>query len=222
MNIIRICPDFFYKKENRYKGLSISLVNIINELKRLGVYTEIITLRSDITNVGGNKIYLLQERRPFSVIRTGIDSYKLLKKLNFDIIHTHQYSFFFLYHYKSKFNVPLVHEIHGDPLSREKKISNFQKPNYRDELYNYHFNRYASKRANAVIVKSNEISKEIIYRFGISPDKVHVIPSGVDTTFFIKKSIKKDIDILFVGRFVPLKSLLILLKTILILKKKIS
>ena len=79
MNIIRLTPDFFYKPENRFKGLSSHMYNMINEFKKLGVNHDIITLRSDIRSAERINVYIVKEKRPFSVIRTGIDSYKLIK-----------------------------------------------------------------------------------------------------------------------------------------------
>jgi len=61
------------------------------------------------------------------------------------------------------------------------------------------------KKADIVTTKGTKVSRCIIER-GIDPAKVHVFNGSIDTlTYKPNKNIRRDIDVLFVGSFSPLK-----------------
>ena len=62
-----------------------------------------------------------------------------------------------------------------------------------------------------IIAVSKQIYHELIYGFGLSPEKVAYIPNGVDVEFFKPASIKKPI-ILFVGRLTKRKGVDLLIQ----------
>lgn len=61
-------------------------------------------------------------------------------------------------------------------------------------------------RAAAVIVPSRFLAPRAV-ELGASPDRVHVIGSGIDTAWFTPTPVPKAPEVLFVGRFVEKKGL---------------
>lgn len=61
-------------------------------------------------------------------------------------------------------------------------------------------------RAAAVVVPSHFLITRAV-ALGADPDRVHVIGSGVDTTFFTPTPVPLEPEVLFVGRFVAKKGL---------------
>jgi len=54
---------------------------------------------------------------------------------------------------------------------------------------------------NAIkIITLTQQGKEELKAYGIKADKIEICPNGVDCTFFKTKEMKKDIDLLFIGR----------------------
>src|SRR3989344_2789127 len=100
-----------------------------------------------------------------------------------------------------------------------KKIRIKSLGSFKDMLYFYIFNRYICKRADAIITVSSEAKNEIIEKFHINKDKVFMIPTAVDTSIFKKTNSKKDIDLLYVGRFAVKKNITNLIDIVSNLKK---
>ncbi len=76
--------------------------------------------------------------------------------------------------------------------------------------------RYAEKRVfpvcDAVMSTSLEAREFLINKKGLQADNVHWIPNYVDTELFDRKSMTRNIDVLYVGRFEPQKNLFALLQ----------
>src|SRR4030042_5123552 len=116
----------------------------------------------------------------------------LLKKHNFDIIHTHDpSSLWAAIKIKKRFGIPVVSTFHGIPSSM-------------------HINEV--KNIDLIMPVSNEI-KYVFEKNSIT--NIHEIPGGVDLSLFKainKEKCKKElaingIIILFVGRLIPIKNL---------------
>jgi glycosyltransferase involved in cell wall biosynthesis len=79
-------------------------------------------------------------------------------------------------------------------------------------------------RSEKVLSVSNYTKQRIIKEFGITDDKISVVPNPVDTQLFSPRGAKIDKDrfILFVGRLDPRKNLQILLKSFKTVLRKIN
>ena len=126
-------------------------------------------------------------------------------------------------------------------MSPLKKVVETQWFNSMDPSYTitYEFEKYCIKRADAIVSISDDIRKTIAELYDINWKKesefknIQTIPLGVDPRFisteeevsnwFIKKTNKKIVNILFVGRFERRKGIDLILETIpkiLVNKKK--
>ncbi len=217
IKIARICPYYYEKKENLDSGLKPYYYNLIKELEKNNIKNDIYTLESDSNK---NNVTIIPRRRRFSYLLFGYDVYKNLKNKEYDIIHTHQTSTFLLYFFKKRIKAKFVHTIHGSPLAYKKvPIKNIT--TFKDVIYFYLFNKYICKRADAIITVSSDAKEEVIKNFKINQDKIYFIPTGVDVSLFKEKKTKKNIDILYVGRFATKKNLLNFVKVIYKLKNNI-
>ncbi len=221
LRVIRLPPEM-YTGELFKRGLSLNVGYLTRELKKLGVKHTIITPKTNTKDFEGSPVIELPERRRFTLFRQGKDAYLAIKerfpKNDFDIIHTHSAGFFRLYAFKKKLNKPMIHSLHGNPVDiiRQPVRSLRQ---LKDMIYAYLFNRYIAKRADAIIAMSHYYKRDAVKYLGISSAKVHVIPPQVDTSIFKPIKIKKDIDLLYTGRFVVLKHVPFIVKVVKVLKE---
>ena len=75
--------------------------------------------------------------------------------------------------------------------------------------------RYVYARADRVVSVSNYQVDELVGDYKIDPTKIVVIPNGVDQTVYKSSNEdQKDIDVLFVGRPVPKKGIMLLIDAI--------
>jgi glycosyltransferase involved in cell wall biosynthesis len=222
MKIIRVC-QYYYSKENMESGLMPYFYFLVDELKKQGVEHLIITSESDSDEIEGTQVYKTPHHKRLSILKAGMDTYKKIEELvsldDWDIIHTHNYGFFSLYHYRDKLKMPMVHSIHGSPFEYRFVPFFNTKSEFKDTVYTYLFNRYACMRADAVITVASEERERIIRGFGIDESRVFFAPTGVDTVLFKPIETEKDIDILYVGRFARKKSLPTLLYAVRRLKR---
>jgi glycosyltransferase involved in cell wall biosynthesis len=63
--------------------------------------------------------------------------------------------------------------------------------------------RFLHPKGNALVALSDFLAKEFEKNYGIQP--AHIIPAGIDTRHFDKRTVERDIDILGVGSLIPLK-----------------
>ena len=219
MRILRISPYFYEKKENIDGGLKPYYYNLILTLKKYKITHQIITADSD--SFENKNIFKIRKRKRLNYLLMGYDAYKIIRKnkIKYDIIHVHNPIFFLLFHYKNRLG-KIVYTNHGSPFAIKyvpaKTIADFK-----DMLYNYIFNRYICKRADAIILLSNQERDRVIKNYKIDKNNVYYIPTAADTRIFKPKNIKKDIDIIYAGRFAVKKNIPLLLKIIKDLKVKL-
>lgn len=143
----------------------------------------------------------------------------LLKKLNADIVHTHNHSVWLYGGIAAKIaNVPLVHTEHTSPHYNVKRW--------------YKIERYLSLVTNKITAVSQSISSFMIEKEHITADKIEVIHNGIDCESYqvkIDKAEKrkelgireKDLVIGNVARFFPNKDQECLLKAFRIVSDRV-
>jgi glycosyltransferase involved in cell wall biosynthesis len=189
-------------------GLAPHFFNLSMELKNLGVKQTVIAGKTDAKTVNGIPVHQFTSKHPFELIRSGSAVYEKFKELeqNFDLIHYHNPAYFLLSHYKKKLNTPLIQTIHGSP-TRVKRNIFFEKnlALIKQSIYFVLFTSFALKRVDATIVVASEEKRFLQEKWNVPEEKVFFIPTAVDTTLFKPIKTKKDIDLLFAGRFSPKK-----------------
>jgi len=172
------------------------------------------------------------DRREFlKTIKALVDSWDA------DIIHTHISIGNYLH--GTQMLPPTVHHLHGLPYKafeiwrslrkigqRKGRFLELRHDLHADSLYR----RYLRK-ANAVVLFCLSIRADIIQRYKVPPDKVHVVFNGVSPVFLkpypklkMRKELNLDDDrfiVLYVGRLVEGKGIIPLLKALRLVKKKI-
>lgn len=124
-----------------------------------------------------------------------------LLKEDYDLIHAHGYrnfmtdTAFLVSKLRSK---PFVLHGHGMLGGYDK----FLKKKYPYKLYDISTFKIVAKKANALIVSTNQEFNEGV-EFGIDKAKIHVIPAGIDVSEYNRIAVSRDTDrkrVLFVGR----------------------
>ncbi len=115
--------------------------------------------------------------------------FKILFRKNPDIVHTHVMGFFstFVTGYLKlikKYKLVLFADI---------DVDNIPKPNLFYKFYYYLFIRKPAELCDAITVFTEDQKKELSKRIKINPEKIYIIPSGVDNNLFKKYINKKNI-----------------------------
>jgi glycosyltransferase involved in cell wall biosynthesis len=186
--------------------LSTHITPLTDAIQKLGVTHTIYTLNSETTEYNGMEIHKIPMERPFSFFRTGLSFCKQFKVVNddTDIIHFHNPRFVSML-LKKKQLPAIVMTVHDSPTNLLKTINWNNKTNIKQTLYFYFLTRWAAKKVDAFICVSSEIRDDLIKRWGLNPEKVYVVPSAVDNKIFYPLNTKREIDLLFVARFVEKK-----------------
>ena len=95
-------------------------------------------------------------------------------------------------------DIPLVVSLHGHDVTALPRTS----PGHYDDVI---------ATAAAVVVPSTFLRDHVV-SLGFAPDRVHVIPSGVDTSWFTPSPLPVQPEVAFVGRLVEKKGLDVLLE----------
>ncbi|MBI3519112.1 MAG: glycosyltransferase family 4 protein [Bacteroidetes bacterium] len=94
-----------------------------------------------------------------------------------------------------KLNLPLIVHFHGYDAFRDDILNSYGK--HYTELF---------KIAKGSIVVSNDMKQQLI-NLGCSPDKLHLLPYGIDSDFYKSNPLREKIyDLVYCGRFVAKKS----------------
>lgn len=215
MRVCRLSHGSYSK--DRLSGLASHWYPLSMELKKLGVEQTIITNSSETDNIDGIQIHNLKPESPFSLIRSGLTACKAINKLgDFDIVHFHNPGYG-LITAKRKVLPPLVMTLHSSPFNLG---INWDLRSVKEKLYFYHLTKFASPRVDALVSVSSGVREELLLKFGLDSKKVHTITTGVNPEKFYPSDVDRDIDILFVGRFSPVKRILDLIKAIDVLKEQ--
>lgn len=148
---------------------------------------------------------------------------KLLNSYNLDLVH---FTYFSLpIFYKRKFVVT----IHDLIINHTKtgRATTLPKPLYKFKRFAYSIViNHAIKKSEYIISPSEATKKEILFSYNIKPDKIVVIPEGVDPIFFNNNKKPKEIlpekFILYVGNAYPHKNIRSLIKAFTKVENKID
>ncbi len=222
MNVCRICDDF-HAPENMKVDLSTHITPLTMALSKIGVQQTIIARNSEISKLGNVSVYTIKPERPFSLIRAGLTTYKKIKEIgeDFDVVHFHNPAFSSIVSKRSDLP-PIILTLHDSPLDIKDNIRFNDFRNVKEGLYYYYMSKYAAKRVNAVVCVSSGVSDFLVRTWGVRPERVFTITTAVDVKVFYPRKVERDIDLLFVGRFVEKKRPFDFLKVVSILKKVYS
>jgi glycosyltransferase involved in cell wall biosynthesis len=134
--------------------------------------------------------------------------FSLLKHWDsYDVVHAHSHLFFstVLCALARKFrSTPLVVTNHG--------LIPATGPGWLHRLYLPTIGKWVFRTADAIICYT-EIERDQVVNLGVSPNKIHVIHNGIDTSVFLpSNSLSSQKQILWIGRFTPGKGVEYLLK----------
>ena len=121
-----------------------------------------------------------------------------LKEYNLDLIHGHSmYSF----GYALVKKLPYVTTLHGTQLNEFKNSMQYgASPNHIiTDFSSMLMERYSGRKADRVIVVSDENRRDVISQYGIPAEKIDTIPNGVNVSRF-QPSTCDSKTIIFVGR----------------------
>lgn len=135
----------------------------------------------------------------------------ILRKIKPDIIHAHSHLFLTTLsaiREAKKLNIPSVVSVHGVYAKRDIFINSLQKS------YLYTIGRWIFKNATKIICETKSDAYEIM-KYGANKKKIRIVPNAVDLDLFKPSKVKSNEPLfVWVGRFVPEKGLLYLIKAI--------
>jgi len=197
MRILQVTPYFY--PAWRFGGPVKAVYELSKELVKKGhdvtVYTTDLcdrTRRLDVKSNGPVQVDGIRTYYFRNISKALAYDYKLflspsllsvIKKeiSGFDIIHLHAYYTFqniVTHYYAKKRHVPYVLSVHGSlcPTARKQKAPCKQ-------VFTYFLGRYILRDVSIAIVLSKEEKKQLLL-MGLEPDKVRVIPNGVNLLEF--------------------------------------
>jgi len=209
MEILQVCPDSF----GEAGGVSVHIRNISERLAQRHNVTVYATRRGSMFPKYESKSELKVERfRCYAPSNAYFFSWEMLlrlRKAKFDIVHGHSYHSFPL-HFSSlakcrKFVVTTHFHGVGHSVFRNSLLR-VLKP----------FGERTLKKADAIIAVSEYEKSLITQRFRINPEKVAVIPNGVDFEEFsgLKKRKRDFRSVLYVGYLIDYKGPQYLVETL--------
>jgi 1,4-alpha-glucan branching enzyme len=131
-------------------------------------------------------------------ISFSLNNARYIKKYNLDLIHGHSmYSF----GYAMTKNLPYVLTMHGTQLNEFKQSMQYgASPNHiLTDFASIIMERYSGRKADKIIVVSNENRQDVINQYNVPEEKIATIPNGVNVSRF-KPSDCDSKTIIFVGR----------------------
>jgi len=200
MRILQICPDSYAE----YGGISVHVRNISERLARKHDVTVYATRRSanfpwrEFKN--GVKVERFKCYAPSDSYFFSLDMLLRLRKVEFDVVHGHGYH-----------SLPL----HFAPLAKCGKFvatthfHGFGHTPFRNSLVRLFkpFGKRTLVRADRVIAVSEFEKSLLIDYFGLDPEKIVVIPNGVNFEEFrgLKKNTRGFRSVLYVGSLLSFK-----------------
>ncbi|USH00670.1 glycosyltransferase [Thermococcus argininiproducens] len=143
-----------------------------------------------------------------------------MKERNYEILHTHYWDGGFVgLKLKEIFEVKMVHTSHSLGILKAKALGDFEP--YKDRIA---LEKEIYDKSDAVIATTNIEKKDIATLYEIDENKIHVIPIGVDTSFYKpigeKEKLKKELKlpkvplVFTLARLDPRKGLDLLIKSV--------
>lgn len=223
LRVLQVCPIFH---ERMVSGVGLHVLSVSKTLKNMG--HEVQVFSSNILREGTREtVPEFQEVegvrvRRFNVfkipkITSGyVPSPSIIEALldwDADVVHAHSYSYFPTYTsalvrlFKGR---PLVLTTHQPPTETAFKSKLLMK------VYNRSLGRLSLRKADGIIAVTRLEADFLVKVAGADPNKITVIPEGVDLDLFKPKTtgLESENIILFVGRIAPEKGLMYLIKAI--------
>jgi len=222
LNLLVVTPYY----PPHWGGLEVVAYHVASQMAKRGHNVNVVTsaprCNSSILeeNVNVHRVSV-----SFKVFNTplSLEAYRVCKILaeHADLIHTYAYPVYFSDISKliaAKRGIPLVLEWVMDPRESQTYKQSLLARLVTDMYFKIHGDMVFDK-ASVIIVPSEQF-KERVIRYGVSKDKIQVIPCGIDTNIFspgrLTTKLQKNTKfmILFVGRISEQKGLDILLKAL--------
>jgi glycosyltransferase involved in cell wall biosynthesis len=131
-------------------------------------------------------------------ISYSLNTARHIKRYNLDLIHGHS---MYSVGYSLNKNLPYVATLHGTQLNEFKQSLQYGTSlnHIITDFTSMLMERYTAKKADKIIVVSNENRRDVIEQYKVPENKIATIPNGVNVNDF-KPSTCKSKTIIFVGR----------------------
>ena len=204
-------------KELRHQGHTVTIVTAIHKKEKHPLADGIVPVSMPYWK------YPLFRYLPFLYdILFAWKAWLVLRKIDADIIETHEWGFPSLFIEVFRISIPVVVRVHG--LYRHILLGN--KGAFGLNLWIYdHLELYCMNMADSLVFPSVYMQKMVLSDYHITNEKQGIYPLGIDTSVFYPQPIKKNVDFTFIftGRLVERKNVLMLLKVFrTILQKRID
>ena len=221
MRVLQVCPIFH---DRMVSGVGLYVLNLTKMLMKMG--HDVRVFSSNLLREGARSVtHEFQEVdgirvRHFNVFKIPkvtsgyIPSPPFVKAMlnqDVNIIHAHSYSYFPTYTsalVKILRKRPLILTTHQPPTEKAFKSKLLMK------MYNHSLGRLSLMKADKIIAVTRLEADFLVKVAGARPDKIRVIPEGVDLNLFRPKTaeIGSEKVLLFVGRVAPEKGLIHLIR----------
>ncbi len=223
MRVLQVCPIFHARMAS---GVGLHVLNISKTLKKMGHDVQVFSSKMlkegsreivpESKNVEGVRVRRFDVFKIPNISSGYIPSPSIVKALldwDADVVHAHSYSYFPTYTsalVRVLKERPLVLTTHQPPTETAFKSKLLMK------VYNRSLGRLSLRRADKVIAVTRLEADFLVKVAGADPNKITVIPEGVDLDLFKPKIDKSEQEkvILFVGRIAQEKGLMYLIKAI--------
>ena len=198
---IGIFTDSYVPQVN---GVSVSCMNLYRGLTMLGNDVYVITTdHREKTDAADTHIIRLEgfdvplkNFDGFQLVPAANKYYKLVKEMNFDIIHVHtEFSVGrFGIRCAKKYKIPYVYTMHTMYEDYMHFVIKFGKPLLKKPYLAYieGMMRWICKKSSAIVIPHEKV-RDMFIRYDLSKDnKIHVIPTGIDLDKFYRKRYSEE------------------------------
>ncbi len=198
---IGIFTDSYVPQVN---GVSVSCMNLYRGLTMLGNDVYVITTdHREKTDAADTHIIRLEgfdvplkNFDGFQLVPAANKYYKLVKEMNFDIIHVHtEFSIGrFGIRCAKKYKIPYVYTMHTMYEDYMHFVIKFGKPLLKKPYLAYieGMMRWICKKSSAIVIPHEKV-RDMFIRYDLSKDnKIHVIPTGIDLDKFYRKRYSEE------------------------------